>query len=144
MRPSLARVLNVDFAALAAWLYPVLFWVIYGLVWLVDREGAGDRRLLAAVVGTTVVGALALAWRVGVFLRVFAEGEEAEATVSRVSFYRGGGHVAYTYVVHGQTITGGNALAQDRAASALKVGDRVTVVVDRSNLRRAFIRELYR
>ncbi len=142
-RPSLARVLNIDFAALAAWLYPLLFWVIYGLVWLFNRAGAADWRLLAAVLGTTGVGAAALAWRVGVFMRVFAEGMTAEAVVSGLGFYRGGGHVAYTYGVDGQTVTGGNAVTRDPAISGLRVGQAVTVVVDPRNPRRAFIRDLY-
>lgn len=142
-RPSIVRIVKVDLAAYLACVYPLLFWLTYGVMLLFIRERAADPLLIGALLATTVVGVLVVLWRVQLVLMVFADGVEAMATVGSVGFHRGGGHIAYTYPYQGQTLQGSNSVARTTRTNALKTGDVVTVLIDRHNPKRAFIRDLY-
>jgi hypothetical protein len=74
---------------------------------------------------------------------VFEDGTEAKGVVTGLSFFRGRGRVQYSYTVHGEKQTSDNAINKNGRTRKLKVGQKVTVLVDRNNPKRAFIREIY-
>jgi hypothetical protein len=51
--------------------------------------------------------------------------------------------VEYTYIYASQEFKSGVEIHRTKQTKALKTGDRVILMVDRSNPKRAFIRDLY-
>ena len=123
--------------------YPLVFWVSYAVILLFDRERVASQLCIGGLLATTVVGALVVLWRVQLVRTVFADGVEAAAAVSGVGFARGAGRILYTYTYLGQTHQGGNYVNSITRTRALKIGDSVTLLIDRNNPKLAFIRELY-
>jgi hypothetical protein len=90
-----------------------------------------------------VVAIVILAWRIRLFYSIFDGGIEAPATISNIMFFRDRGRVDYIYTIQGEKFSSGNAIHKVKQTRSLQVGEQVIVMVDRNNLKRAFIRDLY-
>lgn len=142
-QPAIVKIISTDYIALLAVLFPIMFWGVYLLllVWKHYQAVGLFYPAIAAVV--TVVSILVFIWRIRLFFRIFADGLEARATVSNVSFFRDRGRLDYVYTHQGQKYASGNMVHKVKKAVALKVGDEVIVILDRNNPKRAYIRDLY-
>jgi hypothetical protein len=73
----------------------------------------------------------------------FVDGHSIQGEISEVRFFRGRGKICYSYMVNGQKYLSGNRVQHTRETKKFRVGDPVTLMVDRNQPKRAFIRDLY-
>jgi hypothetical protein len=139
--PTLFRVIGTDYGALVAFLIPIIAWGLYGLGVVLEMSVFTDLPLLALIF--TVAAVLALWWRYRTISTIFSDGLEVPGVISGVSFFRDRGRVEYIYTYLGQKCRSGNAIHKTGRTTALKQGQDVTLVIDRNNPSRAFIRDLY-
>jgi hypothetical protein len=142
-QPSLFKIMTIDYIALTAFLFPVVSWGFYIALLVFKRIDATDYDFPAIAASITVVAIVVLAWRIRLFYSIFTDGIEAPATISNIMFFRDRGRVDYIYTIQGEKFSSGNAIHKVKQTRSLQVGEQVIVMVDRNNLKRAFIRDLY-
>jgi hypothetical protein len=140
-RLSIRRIIETDYIAYISILAPVIMWGVYAFSYFSGRETGTTYTITLTAI--TVAGLLALIWRYRLFSTVFDDGQQTQATISRVSFYRDRGRIDYEYTYMGQQYKSGNAVHKISRVTGLKIGDRVTVMIDRNKPNRAFIKDLY-
>lgn len=140
-RPSLFRIINTDYIALVAVVFPAVFWVFY--LGLLIFQARGAEKFMIYPILATPIGLLLLIWRIWMISTIFEHGLSIPATVSNLFFDRDRGQICYIYMHEGRKFEGVNFVHKNKRAAALKVGDKVTAVIDRNNPKRAFIQELY-
>ena len=148
-RISLLRILWTDYPAFYSALVPAVAWVVY-LAWTPDWRGAGPvitkqahPIFLTLALIATAGGLSFLLIRLWTLFRVFRTGAEVKGKISSVEIKRDHGRVEYVYIFEHQEYFSGAEVHRNAETRALKVGDHVTLVVDRTKPRRAFIRDLY-
>jgi hypothetical protein len=142
-RPSIFKIIIIDYAAFTAALFPIVMWGIYMLLLAMQEIQLSNLAYPAIAAGITIVSILILIWRIRRISMLFEDGLEVTATIGNVFFFRDRGRVDYTFTYNGQKFITGNALHKVKQTSELKVGDTVTVLIDRNNPKRACIRDLY-
>jgi len=140
-RPSLLRIVRTDYAAFFVTFVTVMFWVILGFDLL--RGAEISRNLRYAVVGTTVVGVIVFLWRTMTIYAIFNDGQESTAIINHVSFYRGRGAITYIHESQGEKYRCTNTLLRNGRTKELAEGDKVVILVDRNNPKKAHIKDLY-
>lgn len=152
--PTIFRIIQSDYAALLAALFPVMCWGLYLALMvfgaLPGRHGRGTITaaeggpfFLGLAIVALVIGLPLLIWRIRFVQNVFARGVEVEGKIVDVSFYRDRGRVRYAYEYQGRTYERGNAVSGNKRTRALAPGAKVAVAVDPLRPKRAFIRDLY-
>jgi len=140
-RPSLLRVISTDYFSFLSVLFPIVFGG-FSIYFFFSQNDAFQLFLLLAM-GVSVVGVPVLVQRYRVISSVFENGTEAKGILTGLSFFRGRGRVQYSYTVQGEKQTSDNAINKNGRTRKLRVGQTVTLLVDRNNPKRAFIREIY-
>jgi hypothetical protein len=140
-RLSFLRIIEADYIAYISVLAPVVMWAVYAFSYFSGRETGTTYTLTMA--GITVAGMLALIWRYRLFSTVFEDGQQTQAVISHVSFYRDRGRIDYEYTYMGQQYKSGSMVHKIRRVTDLKIGDQITVMIDRNKPNRAFIKDLY-
>ena len=143
-RPAVFKIMIIDYVALLAVMFPIMFWIVYLLLLALKGNQATHLTYPTIASVVTIVSILVLIWRIRLFFTIFGDGLETSATISNVSFYRDRGRVDYIYTHQGQKYASGNMVHKVKQTQMIKVGDKVIVMVDRNNPKRAFIRDLYR
>ena len=108
--------------------------------------GQGEERptlTLPLAIVAAVIGVPVLVRRYQTISSVFEDGTEAQGTVTSLSFFRGRGRVQYSYTFQGEKQSSDNAINKNGRTRKLRVGQKVTVLVDRNNPKQAFIRDIY-
>ena len=141
-RPSLVKIIWIDYVALVATLFPIMAWGFYVLLLALDKQ-TPDTGIATTFLMITVFSLVILAWRVRMFFFLFSDGIEASATISNVFFFRDRGRVDFVFTYQGQKYGSGNAIHKVKQTKNLKVGDRIVVLIDRNNPKRAYIRDLF-
>jgi hypothetical protein len=142
-RPSIFKIIIIDYAAFTAALFPIVMWGIYLMLLAMQEIQITNLAYPAIAAGITFVSILVLIWKIRQISMLFEDGLEVPATISNVFFFRDRGRVDYTFTYNGQKYITGNALHKVKQTSELGVGDTVTVLIDRNNPKRACIRDLY-
>jgi hypothetical protein len=142
-RPSIFKIIIIDYAAFTAALFPVVLWGIYLLLLVMKEIRITDITYPIIAAGFTLLSILVLIWRIRRISMIFEDGLEVTATIGNVFFFRDRGRVDYTFTYNGQKYITGNALHKVKQTSELKVGDTVSVLSVRNNPKRACIRDLY-
>jgi hypothetical protein len=142
-QPSIFKIIIIDYAAFMAALFPVVLWGLYLLLLVMKEIWITDITYPVIAAGITLISILVLIWRIRQISMIFEDGLEVSATISNVFFFRDRGRVDYTFTYNGQKYITGNALHKVKQTSELRVGDTVTVLLDRNDPRRTCIRELY-
>ncbi|HKJ37526.1 MAG TPA: DUF3592 domain-containing protein [Anaerolineales bacterium] len=140
-KPSLFRVILVDYSSLLAALFPITFWILTTYYFYTGDDGLQFFVLLST--GVTVLGIPYLFWRFHIISSVFEDGLEVQGTIMSVSFFRGRGRADYTYTHQGQKYISGNAISRTKYTRTLQSGQQVTILVDRNTPKRAFVKEIY-
>ncbi len=140
-RPSLFRVIFADYVSLLSVLFPLIFWLFSVYYLYAGDEAARFFVILSA--GLSLVGLPFFLWRYGSISGIFEDGLDAQATITGINFFRGRGRVDYAYSFQGQKYSSGNTVSKTKYTKDLRVGQQVTVCVDRNNPRRAFVKEIY-
>ena len=138
---SLFRMISTDYASFLSVLFPIVFGGFSAYFFFTGNNALQLFLLLA--IGAIVLGVPYLIQRYRTLSSVFADGIEAQGTITNIFFFRGRGRVEYSYTVQGKKQTSSNAINKNSRTRGLKVGQTVIVVVDRNNPNRAFIKEIY-
>lgn len=148
-RLSLARIFWTDYPAFISLLVPIVSLIVI-LAWIPDWRGQGsvisaEARpcYLSFAVIASAGGLLALAGRLLLFYRIFRSGALVKGKISKVEIKRDRGRVEYAYIFDHQEYLSGAAIHRNAQTKKLKSGDHVSLLVDPSNPRRAFICDLY-
>ena len=139
--PSLFRVISTDYPSFLSVLFPIVFGSFSLYFFLTSNDAL--RLFLLLAVGAIILGIPYLVQRYRTISSVFADGIEAQGTVTKMFFFRGRGRIEYSYTVQGKKQTSSNAINKNSRTRGLKVGETVTVVVDRNDPKLAFIKEIY-
>ena len=140
-RPSFFRVISTDYASFLSVLFPIVFGGFSIYFFFAGNDAL--RLFLPLAIIVTVIGVPVLVRRYRTISSVFEDGTEAKGIVTGLSFFRGRGRVQYSYTFQGEKQTSDNAINKNGRTRKLRVGQTVTVLVDRNNPKRAFIREIY-
>jgi hypothetical protein len=148
-RPSIRRIIWTDYPAFYASLVPVVSWIVL-LAWMpawrddgpIISESARPFFLSLAAIAT-IAGLAVLVWRLWLVFRVFGQGVQVRGKISSVELRRDHGWVEFFYIHEHQEYTSRIEVHRNAQTKGLKAGDRVILVVDRQNPKRAFIRDLY-
>ncbi|HJR79728.1 MAG TPA: DUF3592 domain-containing protein [Anaerolineales bacterium] len=138
---SLFRVISTDYSSYLSILFPVVFGVFGTYFFFAGNDSF--RLFLPLAIGVTVVGVPVLIWRYRTIASVFADGQQTKGVITGIGFFRGRGVVKYSYTFKGTTQISDNAINRNGRTRKLRVGQKVTVLVDPKNPKRAFIQELY-
>ena len=138
---SLFRMISTDYPSFLSVLFPIVFGGFSAYFFVTGNDAVQLFLLLA--IGAIVLGVPYLVQRYRTISSVFADGIEAQGTVTNMFFFRGRGRVEYSYTVQGGKQTSSNAINKNSRTRSLKVGQTVTVVVDRNDPKLAFIKEIY-
>lgn len=156
-KPSITKIIkNYDYTILLI-LFPIGFFVLFVVVDVfgisVTRRGisvtSSDLPIsLLLAVGTAILAIPVLAWHVTFVRGVFAKGQEVIGRITSVSLNQiNNGGINYSYVVNDQeyqNIVGIiGFLVGKETVNSFHVGNEVVLIVDRSNPKRAFIKDLY-
>lgn len=139
--PSIWRIAYVDYGASLGVLLPVVAWGLALVGRFLDPEAAAFFLYIAPAV--TIGGLVLLLWRLWAIRSVFDGGDEVPGVISGTGFFRGRGRVEYIYTYRGHKYQAANAVQSNAHSRALAPGQEVSVMVNRFNPKRAFVRELY-
>jgi len=140
-RPLLLCVIQNDYVALIAFLFPVVFWAFYAFDMVLG--GGGWPAFIYIALAVTVIGFVVLIWRYWLILSAFTQGIEVSGTISRISFFRDRGRVDFVYTWYEEKYASGMAVAKTKRTSALKEGQAIVLMVDSGRPRNAFMRDLF-
>jgi len=139
--PSLFRIISTDYTSFLSVLFPIMFGGFSLYFFFAGNDAL--RLFLPLAILALVIGVPVLIQRYRTISSVFAEGEQAKGEITGLGFFRGRGVVKYSYTVQGKKQVSDNAIRKNGPTRKLKVGQKVTVFVDRKDPNRAFIREIY-
>ena len=145
-QPAFTKIIKTDYLAFLSFIFAVGPWGIYLLIILTEGSKSDVSALVGFTLSVAVIPVVALGgllWRVGLIKAVFRNGEEREAMITRSFFQRGQGHVDYAFQYQGQEYESSDFVVSSANTRTMQPGRQVTVVVDRRNPKRAFIRDLY-
>jgi hypothetical protein len=139
--PSLFRVISTDNSSYLSVLFPIVF----GLFSIYFFFSGNDalRLFLPLAIGVTVIGVPVLIRRYRAITSAFTEGAQTKGTITGIGFFRGRGVVKYSYTFQGKQHASDNAINKNGRTRQLKIGQKVTVLVDPRDPKRAFIQEIY-
>jgi hypothetical protein len=148
--PSFSKIIATDYPAFLASLIPIFLFFLYLVFLIVQRSLTRPllpqalNAIVYTLIAITVLVVFYMLYRAWVIRRVFQHGSEVQGKVIAVEFRRVGGRVGYSYSFGQKRINSGAALRLSAHTRTLRKGDRVLVVVDHDNPKRAFVRDLYR
>lgn len=132
---------NDGFAFISAIIAPIL-WAVFLFLMYQDGTGMSTPFIIIGVV-VTIAGIGVFLWRVNTYRTLFADNQAAQANITDVSFWRDRGRASFTFTYNGQKYATGSPLMKTGRTKALRVGETVTVLVDRNNPKSAIIRKLF-
>ena len=139
--PALFRVISTDYPSFLSVLFPIVFGGFSLYFFFAGNDAL--RLFLPLTIGTALVGVPVLVQRYRTISSVFAKGTQTSGVVTGISFFRGRGRVEYSYIFQGEKQVSGNAINKNSRTRKLRIGQAVTVIVDSSNSKRAFIQDIY-
>lgn len=141
--PGIGRIVLVDYPALVSLLAPLVTAAVYvgnlAFDFMPDRTTFFFWLAIAAI----LAGLPALVWRITLIRSVFERGVESIGVITSVRFFKDRGRAEFTYRFQEQRCQSGNALNRTGRTRALQEDQRVRLIVDPQNPRRAFLRDLY-
>lgn len=140
-RPSIFRVIFTDYASFLTVFFPVVFGAFSFYFFITENDAL--RIFLPLALGAALLGIPILLRRYGAISKVLADGMPVKGVITGIGFFRGRGRVTYSYTYEGQKRTSENAIYRNVRTRKLRVGQKVTVVVDREDPGRAFIQDIY-
>ncbi len=153
IKPSIVRIIQSDYIATLSIIAPLVFLGMYLVITVFGFfPGLRGRDPISAdgapfffwgAIVALLVGLPLAYWRVKRVTGVFGRGQTVTGVVEDVKFFRDRGSVVYVYHLDGQRYVGMNTINKTQRTTQLMKGVEVALVVDKSNPKRAFIRDLY-
>jgi hypothetical protein len=140
-RPSIIRILDSDYTTALALMAPFIFWLLF---WLLAIMHVVDLQIPRyVVIALTIASLLFAAWRCWLISQVFTSGGETQADVQYIWFSRDRGSLVVSFTWEGALFQKNSMIPKNEYTKALKEGQAITLVVDRHQPKRAFVRDLY-
>jgi len=148
-QPSISQIIWTDYTAFYAALVPIVVWVVF-LAWvpawrkdgpIIKTEIAPYFAILCALLTTIALGIVAA--RIRMLHKIFQDGMQINGRILNVTMRRDRGRVEYTYIHNREEYQAKVSVHRNKQTLALRKGERVILLVDRSKPKRAFIRDLY-
>lgn len=133
--------MRTDYYTFLSILFVVILWVFFALFQILNPSIPTNS--LFTALGVSFVALIIGIWRIQMILALFNSGIKLSATITESWFFRGHGRIDYTYTYRGHDYLSGNDLVPTGEAKRLRVGDRVTVIIDPDNPARAIIMDLF-
>jgi hypothetical protein len=140
-RPSLLRVVQIDYWTFVAAVSTIILWIFFLYDALIAKNDS--QTYLYWIVPFTVFCVIVVAWRYASILNIYGIGQEAKAVVNGAGFFRDRGYISFIYTYQGQKYQVRSAVLRTRRTTRYQVGDEIDVVVSRDNPKKAIIRDLY-
>lgn len=135
---KLFRALKHDYALLGCAIIVVLSCLVIGYALYVSLVDS------VYIFGPLAIGfALLGLWRYTYLKSLFKNGIEVKGEVSNIWFMKDRGRVTYQYQIGDFIYTKGNAIMKTKETKDLGIGSIVTLLVKKSNHKKAIIRDLY-
>jgi hypothetical protein len=140
-RPSYLKIFWIDYGTFV----PSVFALVAGGLYLYDLLGAPDPspNFRLWMLGLAGAGLAAAVWRSSVLIALYDDGQETNAVVNDIGFFRDRGYIQYVYAQGGQKYQGRMQVMKNKFTRAYKIGDQIAVMVDRENPRRSMIKNLF-
>jgi hypothetical protein len=139
--PSIPRVVRTDYYAFLAALFLFILWSTYALFYVFSL-GVHPFTFYTAIT-LSAVAIATIFWRYQSIQMLFSSGIEMSATVTAIWFYRGRGRIDYVFYYRGHEYQSGDDIVPSRVAQAIRVSDRVTVLIDPESPQRTIIQDFY-
>lgn len=147
--PSLSRIIWADYIAFISVIFPAVIWIVC-LAWIPDWRGEGPvipawmvPHVLVFSLLAALLGSLFLAWRVWLIKKIFQNGSVVSGRITFVSLKRDRGRLDYTYNFEGKVYESGVSIHRNAQTKELRAGEKIILLVDQNNPKRAFMRDLY-
>jgi hypothetical protein len=147
--PSLRQILWTDYPAFINAVLLVMVWIIY-LAWVPAWRADGPiiapkyaPYYLGLSVLVSLVSLSILIYRVLLLRKVLQDGDQVHGRISFIEMKRDRGQVEFVFIYKGEECRTRCGIHRTKQTLALKKGDRVILMVDPANPKRAFIRDLY-
>lgn len=128
-KPSVIRIIESDYTALSAVLFPTIIWVMYVAIEYFgffpsfrgrdSLTGESAPFFLNFAIIVTLICIPLLIWRVHFFKKLFSKGVEVPGLIANIWFHRDRGRVEYTYTYQGKTYHRGNAIMKSGRTKTL-------------------------
>ena len=147
--PSLKQILWTDYAAFINAVLLVMIWAVF-IAWVPSWRASGP--IMSPVVAPYYLGfclfvsAISLSmlvYRVLLLRRIFSGGDQVRGRITKIDIRRDRGKVEYKYIYHGEERRSGAGIHRTKQTLKLKKNTWVTLMVDPTNPKRAFIRDIY-
>jgi hypothetical protein len=150
IRPTAFRIMRTDYLSSLAVILPLVGIVLYvltgvfGLHIIRHGEDITDAPLaLGIALISMAIGVPLLFWRLKSIQSLFERAIEVPGSIVSANFHRGRGRIEFSYFLQGEEYRGGVAVQENYTVSRLLSRDEVIVVVDPSNPRKGFLRDLF-
>ncbi len=147
--PSVSRIIWADYIAFISVIFPAVIWIVC-LAWIPDWRGEGPvipawmvPYVLVFSLFATLLGSLVLVRRVWLIKKIFQNGSVVSGRITFVSLRRDRGRLDYTYIFEDKTYKSGVSIHRNAQTKELRAGERIILLVDQNNPKRAFMRDLY-
>ena len=137
-RPSLFRILVLDYYTFMAYLITIIGWVIF----YANRTDPESNMLYIAI-GVTCAAVLVFLWRLYTFIKIFDSGVETPAIIQRFLYARIHGRIEYTYTYQGVEYNVHDDVVKYTGVREIAIGLQVTALVNPNNPKKAVINELF-
>jgi hypothetical protein len=139
--PSLLKILQTDYYTFLSFLFLLILWIVYALFQIFDFESPPGAIYVAVALSTFSLAIMV--WRYQIIQALFSNGTLVSATVTDLWFYRGRGRIDFAFNFRGHEYLSGNDVVPSINTRAMRVGDRINVLIDPENPLRAIIQVLY-
>jgi hypothetical protein len=114
-------------------------------VWIIFFFGntSQSTNILYISIAVTAAAISLLIWRISFITKLFDTGEETTAVVQGIYFRRSRGTVNYTYTSQGTSYSTDNLVTAIGGAKKFDPEQKVTILVDPNNPKRAVIKSLF-
>lgn len=140
--PSLFKIVTIDATAFISLSIPVISGLVYLLLSFQERDSIPIA--VPVIFGIISFFALiTLVWRIQHFRNIFDDGQEVNATINNVWFFRDRGKIVYFYLFQGQKYVVENMVMKTKSTKSIQIGSELVALVDRNNPKRAVLRDLF-
>jgi hypothetical protein len=151
---SLGRILWLDYPAFNAILFPVILWVITGILAVLDYRGFGQQDEAGTITGTTqalfyvalflsLICIPLVILRLKIFWSIWKEGIEIPGKITQTVFLRDRGQIYFTYRYKEYDYKARIVVHKTRQTTLVKKDEKVILVISPKDPKQVFIRDFY-
>ncbi len=147
--PHFINIIWTDYTSFFQTVITVVVWIVY-IAWVPKWTDRGPMispwmapYVLNFSILITLAGMAIVTSRVILLRRVFRNGVQVQGKILAFSLRRDRGRVEYVYIFNGNEYQSGANVHRTSLTKNLQVGERVTLIVDSSQPKRAYIRHIY-